>query len=132
MTYTTIVPVDWGTEVSYGTTSVGIGMLAFALIWLVVAAVFIGLLIWGSKFAYNHGKQTGNMTVSIILIAIGVFVGLTLIPGIFHLIGTTKAAQKSNPFDGVGKERIKVRCPSCKALADEASTFCPSCGEKLN
>lgn len=129
---TTIIPIDWGPKLTYSTTSVGIGVAAITMIWLVIAAVCIGLLIWGSKLAYNHGKQTGNMTVSIILIAIGVFVGLTLIPGIFHLIGTTKAEQKSNPFDGVGKERIKVRCPNCKALADEAAIFCSACGEKLS
>jgi len=116
-------------EVTWG--AIGAWSLITALIALAVTAVFIGLIIWGSKFAYDHGKRTGNMTVSIILIAIGVFVGATLIPGIFHLIGTTKTAQQSNPFNGIGKERVKVRCPNCKQLVDETATFCPSCGEKL-
>jgi len=123
--------MDW--TVTSGSSSIVAAALVTTLVPLAFAAVFIGLTIWGSKFAYNHGKQTGNMTVSVILIAIGVVVaGITLIPGIFHLIGTTKATQKSNPFEGMGKGSVKVRCPNCKTLVDESATFCSGCGEKLS
>ena len=102
------------------------------LIWLFVAVASIGLAIWGSIYAYRHGERTGNVTVSIVLIAIGLVAGLTLIPGICHFIGTTKAPKRTMDFGISGKETVKVRCPNCKALADEAATFCPACGEKLS
>ncbi|MCL2707064.1 MAG: zinc ribbon domain-containing protein [Dehalococcoidia bacterium] len=106
--------------------------LAVMLVWVAIAAAFIGLTIWGSKFAYNHGKQTGNVTISIILIAASFVVGLTFIPGIFHLIGTTKAQKRTMNFGVSDKERIKVRCPNCKQLVDEIATFCSECGTKLD
>jgi len=48
--------------------------------------------------------KTGNVTISIVLIVFGVFIGLTLIPGLCHLVGTSKA-KKGMSFNNSDYER---------------------------
>lgn len=43
----------------------------------------------------------------------------------------SQSERASQTLDGKSKEIIKVRCPTCRALNDEAAKFCGECGAKL-
>ncbi|MCL2679335.1 MAG: hypothetical protein FWF18_03515 [Dehalococcoidia bacterium] len=115
----------------YGAAIVSTTVL-FIAIALVATVACIFFMVWLCKLAYNHGKQTGNTTVSIILIVVGCFFALPLIPGIFHLIGTTNASKNTSGVNNEGADCIKIRCHNCKQLADEKAAYCHGCGTKLN
>ena len=90
---------------------------------IILIATCIALYVWACIFAYRNGQTTGNVTVSIVLIVIGAFFGITLIPGLCHLVGTTNAPKKKMPFSDERKdlenEKLRAEIEYYKAKVEE-------------
>ena len=65
-------------------------------VWVIVMLVVVVALIeiFFSFVAYHFGKGSGDTATSAALIIFGLLVGVTLLPGIAHLIGVMQYNQK--------------------------------------
>jgi len=104
----------------------------------------IGLLLFFSVFlsaALNFGNfdnfEARGRSMS--LRAVFGFL-LMIIGGAVHGIATSKGSKQEDQFnDGTWKPEsdeiltvpVKIRCPNCRALNDQAAKFCDQCGKNL-
>jgi hypothetical protein len=77
------------------------------IIWIVALVIFIALMVWACIFAFNKGKSSGNVTVSLVLMAFW-FSGFMMIVGLFHLAGTSKHVRGMG-FDKVWQEKRNLK-----------------------
>ena len=77
------------------------------LLIIIATIAIVAIIVWASIYAYNCGKQSGNVTTSIVLIVFGLVIGFTLIPGLCHLVGTSKS-DKKNEKENLEKEKLKA------------------------
>ena len=76
-------------------------MQTWGILFVSVLALVIMILL--CSYAYNCGKRSGNITVSLILI---LFVGGII--GAFHLFGTSRCKTGMN-FDGVMQKNRQLK-----------------------
>ncbi|MCL2756416.1 MAG: hypothetical protein FWE45_05215 [Firmicutes bacterium] len=84
------------------------GLFVFFMIvlWLAMIAAVIVLCV----VAYRCGKKSGNVTVSIVLIALGI----TSIHGLLHLMGTSRS-ESGMWLDRVNRERRELKNEKLRA-----------------
>ena len=82
-------------------------LIAFTL--LLNLAILAGYIIL-CVVAYRCGKRSGNVTVSIVLIALGV----TAMHGLFHLMGTSRS-ESGMWLDRVNRERRELKNEKLRA-----------------
>jgi len=83
--------------------------MSLGLLILLPAVIALLLAIWLCCVSYTCGKQSGNITVSIVLML------LCLFPfGAFHLLGTSQCERGMN-FDSVMKENRQLKNEKLRA-----------------
>jgi len=73
-----------------------------------VRAIGLVLVILFSIYGYRYGRKSGDTDISVTLIIIGCFVGVTLLPGICHLIGVMRHNHEKL-LDAVGKGKTVAK-----------------------
>jgi hypothetical protein len=98
------------------------------------SAFFIFLWIIFAILGFIIGKSKGRTLQGLLLGALLGIVGVIIIAVLKSKKETFDNSVSSVPYQNIyinNSQSVKVRCPKCSTLAEESSTFCPSCGSRM-